>query len=654
MAHPVAFDSLCDVRASQYEAHDVDNGSKEGFFCHYVITPVKDAVRYIVDGICTLCSNIRSFFISVCSPCCCDLQGEDDVSSKSSDVRDPVCQYGTDTDRYEVMGADGQFSGAAGKPEVPRFTSHDASQSRIRSQSDPGDDRKEESTMVPALGEEVSGKDISPIEEDEAVLMPLSTQQATSSSKSSVTQAVRADSRDKDKSSSSESFVSVESRFGSDKELDSSVPHTRKESSQSDDDHWLDSEGFIAALPSASNVDSEISSGGEGQRFLAESTISEGTLASEELTQSEGAVAAPLIVIDDEDISSPLQRSQPAASSMSKEYGWQSVFIQDRYQQPAYDNIRKFLIANPELARGGNYQESCYDLDFSKEDEAVKTKLKTRPEDYIAKGNVEKVDAEISIMPLVGVELFRNKLGGKRGNLLNPLAALKWYGETVKVTSCKNSYSCRWLSMENPPFLFVVHILLPNMSLIFNFAKPQLYPVEGGCQKLMDDLFYGSGTTFDLAVREFKIIPQVVECGIPPIKVPMLGEINFKSFMDKAAIVSNNFSYLPLTDKERVGVEKRYLEICMDMRASRIVSYGFDRIKRHANSLHLNLAFAVQPLDKKEQERRKVEKQLPEILAAGAEIEKPMLGAESDLDELDVSDSTVFEIKWPNVHVHNA
>ena len=48
---------------------DIENTeNKKGFWGSCLISPIKNAARYIVDGIRTVFRNIRSFLITVCSP----------------------------------------------------------------------------------------------------------------------------------------------------------------------------------------------------------------------------------------------------------------------------------------------------------------------------------------------------------------------------------------------------------------------------------------------------------------------------------------------------------------------------------------------------------------------------------------------------------
>ncbi|GAA4650552.1 hypothetical protein GCM10023116_28350 [Kistimonas scapharcae] len=503
---------------------------------------------------------------------------------------------------------------------------------RVRASSDPEKKSKKQPDVVLCLKKSQSTTALPEVAPGKSIRDPLTGLDVTSAGTDSTAAAEPPHSSFQDTSSTSSSYLSVRSQ--------PEVDDQGKEGSQSDLEPFWDFPEVSLHVPGTIIVPAETMQEETAFRSLPESTIYEETLRAEflsELDQPEGEVTASSEATDvQEDISSLQEMPQAATSVTSKNYAWQSVFTQERYQTQAYENIRSFLTDNPSLARGGNYQEACFDLDFSKKDDIERTKLKARPEGYIRKIQSEKVNAETSVMPLVAVELYRNDLKWKTG-------WTGWIeGDTVRITSCENSYSYQWLSKKNPPFIFVVHILLPEISLILNYAKPGLYPFEGGYQQLMNNLFYSVGNDFDKAVKKLKLIPQVIN-KMPSIHIPLVGDIN--DFMDTAAIVKERFSYLPFCDEERVGEDRRHFEVCIDMRASLAVRSLFGTIKSQAKSMHLNLAFTVEPLDKKEQEKEGGESQLPEVLFAGVEIKKPVFGTVDELEELGTSGVVVHTVK---------
>lgn len=58
------------VSLGNYQSETSSTGvrQKAGAFCQRLITPIKSAARHIADGICTLCRNIRSFLVNICTP----------------------------------------------------------------------------------------------------------------------------------------------------------------------------------------------------------------------------------------------------------------------------------------------------------------------------------------------------------------------------------------------------------------------------------------------------------------------------------------------------------------------------------------------------------------------------------------------------------
>ena len=101
MAHSLSLDDLSIISGHQSEAHNATSENNEGYFCYYVITPIKDAARNITDSICTLCSTIWSFIIDACSPCCSNLLGSEKSSSESgsqeSVIQDDNSEHMTET-----------------------------------------------------------------------------------------------------------------------------------------------------------------------------------------------------------------------------------------------------------------------------------------------------------------------------------------------------------------------------------------------------------------------------------------------------------------------------------------------------------------------------------------------------------------------------
>ena len=60
--------------------------NKKGFFGSYLVNPIKNAARYIADGIRTVFRSIRSFLISVCSPIGSYFRGEKNADPVRRDV----------------------------------------------------------------------------------------------------------------------------------------------------------------------------------------------------------------------------------------------------------------------------------------------------------------------------------------------------------------------------------------------------------------------------------------------------------------------------------------------------------------------------------------------------------------------------------------
>ena len=88
---------------------------KKVFLGSYLVTPVKNAARYVVSGMCRLFRNIRSFLITAFSPCCsCFRKGEGASSGQdsSSSVEGGAGRARCDISSEEA-GAHGQVSQGA-------------------------------------------------------------------------------------------------------------------------------------------------------------------------------------------------------------------------------------------------------------------------------------------------------------------------------------------------------------------------------------------------------------------------------------------------------------------------------------------------------------------------------------------------------------
>ena len=93
------------------ENTNADVEYKKRVFDRYLITPIKKAVRYIADGACAVCRNIRAVLVAVCSPVSSCFRKKGSSSSREIDEPDP---YTSNLDRV---------SKSAGKPEISRLKS---------------------------------------------------------------------------------------------------------------------------------------------------------------------------------------------------------------------------------------------------------------------------------------------------------------------------------------------------------------------------------------------------------------------------------------------------------------------------------------------------------------------------------------------------
>ena len=115
----------------QHEKPDTDVKTQEGFFRRHLITPIKNATRYIADGIRTLCRRIRSFFVRTCTPlpCCACLRGKERTDSKTG-LQEPAPRRKEDSAPEKPENHETE-----GKPGISSLTSHDVALSNSQLQS---------------------------------------------------------------------------------------------------------------------------------------------------------------------------------------------------------------------------------------------------------------------------------------------------------------------------------------------------------------------------------------------------------------------------------------------------------------------------------------------------------------------------------------
>ena len=201
------------------EKADADVENKKRVFDRYLITPIKNAVRYIVDGAYAFCRNIRSFLVAVCSPVCSCFRRAGSTSFRG--IEDPA-PY---TPGLEKV------SETEEKPEIPRLTSLCSTVlSGNQSQLSPGNGRKRGELVVEAEVHVSSDSDDSSNNGDSetngnsetARALAITTQSAPSD-KCSVTQAATgAGNQIEDSLPGDEPHVDATSRTRSDQESGSS------------------------------------------------------------------------------------------------------------------------------------------------------------------------------------------------------------------------------------------------------------------------------------------------------------------------------------------------------------------------------------------------------------------------------------------------
>lgn len=137
--------SLFNAGNWQHEKSDTDVKTREGFFRRHLITPTKNATRYITDGIRTLCRRIQFSFIRICTPlfCCACLRKKERTDSNAG-LQESVPRKKEDSTSKKP-----EHHEAEGKSEISHFlTSHDVALSSSQLQ---GAAAREDAEMPPEI-----------------------------------------------------------------------------------------------------------------------------------------------------------------------------------------------------------------------------------------------------------------------------------------------------------------------------------------------------------------------------------------------------------------------------------------------------------------------------------------------------------------------
>ena len=500
--------------ACQNTKPDTGAGSKKEFSGCCLVAPVKNAARHIADEVCTLCRNIRSFLITVCSPVCCRREGN--VSSRDTEDTDP---YASSSDTYYDVADEWENSGL-------EFSCGAAALSGKQSPLSP-EDGKQRGIRVVAID---PGED--------AVVM-------------------------------AEGSSLREVSFGAAGNI-------------------VMARGLVNEFPDVSNEESDTSD--ESLPYVV----------PPEAPATSGVAGLSMVPLTGDMAISEMKRNQ-------------SVFTLPYFAGSAYNQIREFLLANPELSSNfpkeriveGERQRQWGDLDFQQ------ARLMVRDTGYLRSRGGPKKPADKAFFPLVGAEFFRNGLGRNR---------------RVCISQCPDTFACRWLQCNDAPGIFLVNYYLRNQNMVFYYAVPELDAIEESCRPLLERLVSNNPGELQNVMEKFKVISTVVD--LNDAFSSIVAAVNHP------AVMNNKFELEGYCGESPDG-GNRYTEVHIDLRNSKQTFFrslywsSLSQVNKLAQSVHMFIGFAIEPLaedDRINQEKKtktSIDNLLPEYIFAGIELFYP-------------------------------
>lgn len=628
-----------------------NSGKKMGFLGRYLIVPIENVVRYIADGACAFCHNIRSFLIVVCSPLYDFFRGRAGATPEpESDLEEQGSTASEEDPALHQSGADmpsGRLSETEGRSEPPGLLpSCDEVLPGRQACSSPENYGKQNGFPVSvSLGQDGSCMGTFPADrEGEAVCAPLLSSPVVSPDAGSAAPAMM------------EADSWVEGRFADDEPLlVSAGPHPEPAGEPK--------------FPSASDIEPNSSpsasgslDGGEEAAVVMPGPDSDAAALAEEI-----AIMKQGFPLDDASSDMPedtsfSDRSFNTADESSDvdddafetadeasdiddgallsevlsdaEYNVmrnQSVFTAPHFVDlPHYDPIRKFLIANQDLRSGfpeevtvnGDKRRQWSDLDFQH------ARLNVRDTGYCKRSGAPERLADKAFFPLVGVDVFQNDLDN---------------GRYVCISQCPDSFSCRWLQRRNAPGIFLINHILHNYNIVFYYAVPELEAIQESCRPLLKMLVSGNKEELKKTMERFKMILPAARIAKYSMLTSMVG----------STILLGNHLQLEGFCGESPESGSRYTEIHIDIRKFKnIITAGVfsllrDRLEKSLHSLRLPIGFSIEPMA--EDERAKMEKKLktpidshlPEHVFCGVELFRPDIGiGRRELPRLQLPPST--------------
>ena len=632
---------------------------RTGFLGRYLVAPIENVVRYIADGACAFCHNIRSFLVVACAPLYKFFRGRAGATSEPEpDLEEPESPAREGDPALHQSGIDmlsGMSSETAGKPELSGLSpSCDVvlSERQACSGSEENCD-KQNGFLVSVLSErDGSCTGTFPTDRGGGEVCPtlLSLLVVSPDGGSVTSAATKADSKVEGGFADDKlSFVSAGSHLKpAGKPKFPSVPDIELNSSPSASGSF-DGGGEAAVVmpgPDAA-VPAEKTAVMENGFLLDEA--SSDTLEDASFSAISFSPADELSDTDDEEFETAdeLSDTDDEAFEVAGDHPFdaddgallsdaendvirsQSVFTAPHFADlPHYDPIRKFLIANKDLRSGfpeeatvnGEKRQQWSDLDF------LRAKLTVRDTGYCRKSGAPDRLADKAFFPLVGVDVFQNDLDN---------------GRYVCISQCPDSFSCRWLQRRNAPGIFLVNHILHNYSIVLYYAVPELDAIQESCRPLLKMLVSGNKEELEKTMERFKMILPSTKLAKYPVLTNIVG----------STILLGNHFQLEGFCGESPESGSRYTEIHIDIRKfkSRItagmLSLLRDRMEKSLHSLRLPIGFSIEPMA--EDERAKMEKKLktpidshlPEHVFCGVELFRPDIGRR-ELPRLQLPPST--------------
>ena len=291
----------------------------------------------------------------------------------------------------------------------------------------------------------------------------------------------------------------------------------------------------------------------------------------------------------------------------------QSVFTLPYFAGSAYNQIREFLLANPELSSNfpkeriveGERQRQWGDLDFQQ------ARLMVRDTGYLRSYGGPKKPADKAFFPLVGAEFFQNDLERDR---------------RVCISQCPDTFARQWLQCKDAPGIFLVNYYLRNQNMVFYYAVPELDAIEESCRPLLERLVSNNPGELQNVMEKFKVISTVAD--LSDAFSSMVATVN------RPAVMNNKFELEGYCGESPDG-GNRYTEVHIDLRNSKQTFFrslywsSLSQVNKLAQSVHMFIGFAIEPLaedDRINQEKKtktSIDNFLPEYIFAGIELFYP-------------------------------